>query len=133
MADGAREVDGLALIAGLIAMDLRLPDHPEDRTERLAAVNAWTVGMSGLYVCTTPADAVHVARLERVVVHEASEPPDTLVSLSAFIPQWWRLLRCWKLVRSDEDRRLHRRHDWYFKIRALHHLESQTVVFGLRR
>ena len=111
-----------ALIAVIIANELRLPDHPEDRAHRVASINAWTVGATSLYITTSTEGASQARLLSRVTwVDEADVP------LNSGSPQFWRLLRCWRLVRRDEEKRLQRHHDWYFRPRLDFQLPLPTV------
>lgn len=112
-------------IAVIIATELRLPDHPEARVDRLASIDAWTIGASNLYI-SVPKEEVALAHLlSRVTwVDGADTPPDMPAGGSA---QFWRLLRCWRLVHQDEERRLQRQHDWYFRPRPDFALPLPTV------
>ena len=104
------------LVAILFAGELRLPDHPEDRAHRLAYINAWTVGATSLYVSVSEKEAADVRLLSRVTWADAVDVPAETPGGGAL--QFWRILRCWKVVLLDERRRLGRRHDWYFRART---------------
>lgn len=123
----ATEHGETALVAVIIATELRLPDDPVDRTNRMASINTWTVGATSLYISTSIKEAPLAHLLSRVTwVDDADVPPETPS------PQFWRLHRCWRLVRQDEERRLHRQHDWYFRPRLDFQLPLPTVR-GLAR
>ena len=111
-----------ALIAVIVASEIRLPDHPEDRAIRVSSINAWTAGATSIYISTSSWEAPHAHLLSRVTwVDETDVPPETPS------PQFWRLLRCWRLVQQDEERRLQRHHDWYFRPRLDFQLPLPTV------
>ena len=55
-----------ALIAVIVASEIRLPDHPEDRAIRVSSINAWTAGATSIYISTSSWEAPHAHLLSRV-------------------------------------------------------------------